>query len=1096
MLINRLPVLSRIISIYLFFHILFLSGCGAPVDSVDEGDGYSNEYNEQSSSVTYDEVDIDAQGWAVVDADQSTMGVQSQRCRNCGAAGTALADGILVKFFNSATGFNRQTTLSAAGCSQAATFAIAGGITHARVTGNQTINQALSSLARDPNVEFAEPNFILSSQLVPNDPRFNQLWGLNNTAAPAADVSGPEAWDVQTGTDVIVAVIDTGIRFNHGDLRNNIWINPNEIPNNGIDDDNNGYVDDWRGWDFVNNDNHPMDDASHGTHVSGTIAAEGNNNLGVVGVNWRARIMPLKFLDATGQGTTANAISAIEYAVANGAKVSNHSWGGTGFSTALSNALAAANAAGHLVVAASGNSGNNSDITPIYPAAHNLPNIISVAATTQTDGLATFSNFGPTSVDLGAPGVNIMSTLPNGQYGSLDGTSMAAPFVSGAAALLLAQNPSLTAADIKAALLSSVDTINSLSGTTVTGGRLNIASALASVAPAVSIAVTPVSSQLELGQNLQFNATGGTAPYSWAVNNPAVASINGSGLLTALSAGTVQVTVTDVDGNTGSSGTITITLPSITVAPTIQNIALGQVQQFNAMGGAMPYTWSVNNPVVASINANGLLTALAAGSVRVSATDANGVAGTSGVITVSIPTISVTPGNLNLAAGLSQQLSASGGAAPYAWSVANTSIANITANGFLTALAGGTTQITAVDANGIAGSTSVTVTQVTASPNSATIALGQTLQFTATDGVTPYSWSVNNTSVASINAISGLLTPTNIGSVVVTVTDNTGRSSSTGTISVVDTPVIAVPNAIMNLGSSQSLTVSGGLAPYTWSSSNFAIASITSNGLVSALAAGAATITVNDSVGNTNSTVINVRSVNVTSPTQSLVIGGAMQFTAGGGTAPYTWSVNNTVIASIDGNGLLTATAPGVVQVTATDADGFSGSSGNIAVNAVTITVTAPSSNVNTGSSLQFSASGGFGPYTWSVNNPGVATVDANGLLTPLASGSAVVTATDTNGNTGSSAVVTVSSVVIAITPNTANVNQFAWQRFSATGGTWPYTYSLGNPAAGFINSTSGWFRATGSVGATTTVIVTDADGNVSESGAVSVITACRMHRC
>lgn len=1010
-----LPAWRRHGLIFLIISILTLSACS---DGGESAPGNTNDSNDSINNEGYDVVHIDAEGWAVIGDNSSTIGAQG--CRNCNRR-TALADGVLVSFRNNASSTSRQAALSSAGCSQVATFNTAAGLTHARVAAGQNINQTLQALLADPAVEFAEPNFILTTQdhAQPNDPRFNQLWGLNNTAQTNADVNALQAWHSQTGSDVVVAVVDSGLDFNHPEFASNVWTNPNEIANNGIDDDGNGYVDDVRGWDFVNNDNNPMDDNNHGTHVAGTIAAQGNNGIGVVGVNWNARIMPLKFMNNLGRGTVANAISAINYAVANGAVVSNHSWGGTGFSTALSNAIARANVAGHLVIAAAGNSGNNSDISPIFPGAFDLPNIISVAATDQNDGLANFSNFGANSVDLGAPGVAIVSTVRNGNYASFNGTSMATPHVVGAAALLLAQNPALEAPELKAAILNSVDPVNSLAGRSVTGGRLNIAQALLQVAPTVNIDVSPISAQIEIGQTQQFTASGGTTPYTWSVNNPVVASINNNSVLTALNAGTVQVTAMDANGDSGASGNITIT----------------------------------------------------------------------------IPTISVTPGNQFIPQGQTLQLFASGGTPPYSWNVANSLVANISTGGLLSALAGGVTQVTATDANGISGNTQITVTQLAASPTSATMAVGQTLQFSASGGSTPYSWSVNNTAVASINAITGLLTATNLGTAQVSVTDNTGRTDTTGNINIVDTPVIATPVAVMQVGDSQTLTVAGGLAPYTWNSSNSAVASINANGFVSASSAGSTVITVTDSIGNSsNSTTIAVRSVTVSPQAQALLIGETLQFSAAGGAAPYTWSVSDLAVASIDTNGLLTALNQGAVSVTVTDADGIGATSGLISVNIVAINVNAAVVNVNVGATLQFGASGGIAPYSWSVDNTAIATIDANGLLSGIADGSVTVTATDANGNSGVSAPITVSTSLVTVTPDTANVNRFAWQRFSASAGTPPYTFSLSNANAGFINSSTGWYRATGAVGATTTVIVTDADGNVGESGTVTIVNTCRMH--
>ncbi|MBI5099170.1 MAG: S8 family serine peptidase [Nitrospirae bacterium] len=282
--------------------------------------------------------------------------------------------------------------------------------------GNQiSVSQALESYINNPDIEYAEPNYIVHSTAMPDDTYFNQLWGLNNTGQTGgtvdADIDAPEAWELTTGSsDVVIAVVDTGISYNHPELSANIWYNPGETScTDGIDNDGNGYVDDCYGWDFVDNDNDPMGYASHGTHVAGTIAAVGNNTQGVAGVMWTAKIMPLRFLDAIGSGTTADAISAILYANAKGAHVINNSWGGGGFSQALKDAIDASPA---VVVCAAGNSTSNNDSAPFYPASYTSANIIAVAATDHNDNLAWFSSYGATSVDVAAPGVSIYSTVP------------------------------------------------------------------------------------------------------------------------------------------------------------------------------------------------------------------------------------------------------------------------------------------------------------------------------------------------------------------------------------------------------------------------------------------------------------------------------------------------------------------------------------------------------------------------------------------------------------------------------------------------------------------------------------------------------------
>ena len=363
------------------------------------------------------------------------------------------------------------------------------------------VREAVGRYKASEAVDYAEPDFILDADQTTTDPtppnppedtyyKNGTLWGLNNTGQDSgtidADIDGPEAWKVPTsGTaeEVIVAVIDSGVDYNHLDLLENIWKNPDTS------------APDVRGYDFHNNDADPMDDNGHGTHVAGTIAAA-NNGQGVVGVNWTAKIMPLKFLDSSGSGSTSNAIRAVDYAVAKGAKLSNNSWGGGGYSQALYDAINRANAAGSLFVAAAGNGGSdgvgdNNDTTPHYPSSYNLDNIIAVASTTRTDSKSGFSNYGLKSVDLAAPGASIYSTLPGGTYGSKSGTSMATPQVSGALSLLLSKESTLPdtaaeAAAAKAAILSSVDKTSALAGKVVSEGRLNVSRLVGGETPDVT----------------------------------------------------------------------------------------------------------------------------------------------------------------------------------------------------------------------------------------------------------------------------------------------------------------------------------------------------------------------------------------------------------------------------------------------------------------------------------------------------------------------------------------------------------------------------------------------------------------------------------
>ncbi|MEE9268622.1 MAG: DUF4350 domain-containing protein, partial [Candidatus Krumholzibacteria bacterium] len=386
-----------------------------------------------------------------------------------------------------------------------------------------TVAEALRRYQYDPRFEYVEPNYIIRLDATfPNDPRFPEMWGLNNTGqtggTPDADIDAPEGWALETGDSVLIAVIDTGIDWAHPDLADHIYVNPGEIPDNLVDDDGNGFIDDVRGWDFANNDNNPIDGNGHGTHVAGTIGAIGDNGVGVVGVNWNAKLMPIKFLDDGGLGDLADAILAIEYATMMGVRVMNASWGGGGSSQALEDAVRAAGDAGILLVAAAGNSRSNIDVSPHYPASLDLDNVISVANTTDRDQLFTTSSFGAVGVDLGAPGTNILSTFPGNRYLVISGTSMSTPHVSGAASLVWSVAPALGHLDVKTIIMNSVDSLPALAGKTVTGGRLNILAALTGLD---SIAPSPVTdlAVIATGSNtatLQWTAsgddgTGGTA---------------------------------------------------------------------------------------------------------------------------------------------------------------------------------------------------------------------------------------------------------------------------------------------------------------------------------------------------------------------------------------------------------------------------------------------------------------------------------------------------------------------------------------------------------------------------------------------------------
>jgi subtilisin family serine protease len=344
---------------------------------------------------------------------------------------------------------------------------------------------------RLPEVEYAEPVMEISLEensepIVIKDPRFTEQWALFNDGSrggtKGADISAMRAWSVTTGSNkVVVAVLDSGVDYNHTDLTNNIWTRPASVPE--YEDVQLGTIQDLHGFNALENAADPMDDNGHGTHCAGIIGAEGGNDIGIAGVNWKIQIMPLKFMNAGGYGTTKDAIEAINYVINRkkagvNVRVISASWGSTMKSRALEDDIRKAYEADILFVAASGNATTNNDRRPHYPSSYNVPNVISVAALDRNDNLASFSNYGVKSVAIAAPGVDILSTWLGDEYREASGTSMATPVVAGVAGLIVSKNPKLSVDDLKKRVLAAVDPLASLKGKVTTGGRINAEKAL------------------------------------------------------------------------------------------------------------------------------------------------------------------------------------------------------------------------------------------------------------------------------------------------------------------------------------------------------------------------------------------------------------------------------------------------------------------------------------------------------------------------------------------------------------------------------------------------------------------------------------------
>ncbi|MBI3652476.1 MAG: S8 family serine peptidase [Acidobacteria bacterium] len=431
----------------------------------------------------------------------------------------------------------------------------------------------------------AQPNFTYHIfDTFPNDPQYGSMYGMTK-------IHMPTAWDTTTGNAaVVVADIDTGVDYNHQDLAANMWHNPGEIPNNGIDDDGNGFVDDYYGYDFINHDANPLDDNNHGTHTTGTIGAVGNNSLGVVGVNWNVKLMALKTHASDGNSTAATVIAAFNYVTMMknrgiNIRVTSNSWGGApeagSYDQALKDAIDAAGNAGVLNVFAAGNDNRDIDVNPSYPASYNSPSIIAVASSTSTDTRSGFSNWGATSVDVAAPGSSIISTFPNNTYATISGTSMATPHVAGAAALLVGLNPNLSPASLKASLINTVDPLAAFAGLLVSGGRINVANALANQT-VCSFALNQTSQAFAAaGGNGAVNVTT-TSACSWgvfsnaswiSVTSAAGASGNGTASFTVAAnpAGARSGTL-NIGGQTftvNQAGAVSCTY---SITPTSQNI--------------------------------------------------------------------------------------------------------------------------------------------------------------------------------------------------------------------------------------------------------------------------------------------------------------------------------------------------------------------------------------------------------------------------------------------------------------------------------------------------------------------------------------------
>ncbi|MDH5217085.1 MAG: S8 family serine peptidase [Gammaproteobacteria bacterium] len=856
-----------------------------------------------------------------------------------------ISDGLMIKFDDNASGSfdTRATILNNFGLEEVSPISsLAPGWFLVRQKESlQDLQHVIDGVVSTQGILAVEPDyFIYSHRVLPDDTEFNKQYVLNNDGQTGGlvdvDINALEAWDIQKGGPVVVAILDTGIDIAHEDLARNIWENPTEVATNSIDDDGNGFADDIKGWNFLTNANSANDDNGHGTHIAGIIGADTNNNTGIAGINRNAKLIPLKVLNAQGIGKISNAIKALEYAIANGARLSNLSWGTKYYSEALYEACETAATKNHLIITSSGNDGVDLDDAPIYPAAYELNNVISVGASTQRAQLATFSNFSTSGkVHVAAPGVDILSTLTSNTqqadypigYGLMSGTSQAAAIVTGVVSLMLSQDDQITAWEIKQALFNSTD-INSAFSTKIgSGGLVNAYGAVTQFAatgwvddivddtnntPATTPATTPTTTpttttgdqtpqidiltlspediRLSVNESIEFVLNGGTGPFTYELSNPNIGVINSSGIFTAKKNGKTQLIVTDANGVTSNASAILVT--SLDITPkNFTFMLVNDASDLQITGGTGPYQWkitgdknSVSIIVDETDTSRARIVSVQPGTFQVHAIDTAGnsvLAFSSNAISI-IETLSInTVNNNSLWPGENLQLLASGGKTPYTWRVTNNSSSNISVDntGLVSALTSGTATVEVVDIFNHVDSIQLNIKTVSLTTESITIEEGETVQLNA-NGFGKLTYIVTGLGTAAIDVSTNKLTATKAGDIVVTMTDEYGNKATTN-ITITAVPELTIDNKTTvnteiwfgDFANTTSLSATGGKGAYTWSVfSGSAFASVDSEGLVTAKAPGNTTIQVSDTSGQIDTINITVKQVAITNTDTTITI--------------------------------------------------------------------------------------------------------------------------------------------------------------------------------------------------------------------------------
>ncbi|MDX1811940.1 MAG: S8 family serine peptidase, partial [Gammaproteobacteria bacterium] len=815
--------------------------------------------------------------------------------------------GLLLKFSSALSLLDQDKLLSESNLILKHRFNIVPGLIYAEPSNAGSIETALLQLADDKRLTYIEPDYKIKVNAL-------TLQQAKNAASEASAKVAARDLSLNGNNPHVVAVLDTGIDFNHIDLQNYIWMNGGEIPRNGIDDDGNGWIDDIYGWNFVENDKNPMDYHQHGTHVAGIIAGLSSSaNSAADGI----KLMALRVLDEYGVGSVSNVLQAFEYILANNIVLSNNSWGLKHHSMALFDALQVMNSHNHLLITAAGNNSQDVSKTPFYPASYKMDNLLSVASIGDSEQVSEFSNYGADNVELAAPGENIVSTIKSDTTGTMSGTSMAAAFVSSLGATLQQQAHELSGQELKQEILKRA-TISETNKTNVAEGRIitNSDAFFNYIEPDntgnntaldQTFSIIFPAAEVAIGEKIPLDVKGGVEPYHWTVNNAMIASIDENGVISGLTVGSAGIIVTDSNG-VKSDELIVNVVPMSIVGADSNSISMNQATRFSARGGIPPFTWEASDNSILSYSVGTSdtsfidITPNTMGAFTLKLVDSVGYVANSPTITISAPPLQVTPTAVQLSLNQSHQLIAQGGNSPYNWLSSDSNIVTVNNTGMIKAVAAG-----------------------------------------------------------DVNII---------------VTDS-AKQSQTVAVSVLNKLSIDVEKTILAPGDSLPISVLGGSGSYTWVSSDSNVVSISSDNLIVAANTGFATITASDDNGTSGSLEFEVRVVSINTDQNIISLASPdLSLSASGGREPYKWAVNNSSMATIDDKGNLHATTTGWVNVLVTDADGFSDSL-SLFIDAPPLAVSHSNVVLGKQCTAQLSATGGDGNYQWTSSDESVATVTA-----------------------------------------------------------------------------------------------------------------------